>query len=351
MIKVLIVEDSIVARELLARILSSDSEINVIGTATNGEEAVEFVARTKPDAVTMDIIMPKMDGFEATRRIMETRPVPIVIVSSSLNKEEVEKTWRAVEAGAVAILEKPRYSPSGHLAEDAVKLIQTVKLMSQVKVVRRWTKHKLPEKVKPAPAEEVVPSASPRITPGKRVVAIGASTGGPAVLHNILRELPAGFPVPILVVQHITRGFTVGFVDWLNQACELRVGLAVNNEIAQPGNVYVAPDGFQMKIDARSRIALTNDEPENGLRPSVSCLFRSVAHAFRDKAVGILLTGMGRDGAEDLKLMMDKGAVTIAQDEESSIVYGMPQEAARLGAARYSLPPEKITQMLKSLIK
>jgi two-component system chemotaxis response regulator CheB len=191
----------------------------------------------------------------------------------------------------------------------------------------------------------------PRITPGIKVVAIGASTGGPAVLHKILRELPAGFPVPILVVQHITRGFAVGFVDWLNQACDLQVRLAVNNETAQPGNVYVAPDGFQMKIDTRSRIAVTKDEPENGLRPSVSCLFRSVAQAFQDKAVGILLTGMGRDGAEDLKLMMDKGAVTIAQDEESSIIYGMPQEAVKLGAARYSLPPERITQMLKSLVK
>jgi len=348
MIKVLVVEDSPVAAELLIHILSSDPEITVMGTARNGLEAIEFLSRDKPDVVTMDIIMPKMDGLEATRRIMETSPVPIVVVSASLVREEVDKTFLALEVGAVAALEKPRLSELGRPGVEADKLIEVVKLMSQVKVVRRW------KRAAPAPKNEslreVVPA--PKLPAGDvKVVAIGASTGGPAVLNQILSGLSLDFPVPILVVQHIAPGFASGFVDWLNRASPLSVHLAQDGEIARPGSVYVAPDGFQMRIGPNLSIALTTEGPESGLRPSVSYLFRSVAESFGDKALGILLTGMGRDGADDLKLMRDKGAVTVAQDKETCVVYGMPGEAAKIGAARHSLPPDKITEMLRRLAK
>ncbi len=346
MIKVLVVEDSAVARELITHILSSDPEITVVGTAADGAEAVEFVSRYKPDVITMDIIMPRMDGFEATRRIMETDPLPIVIVSASLVKEEVEKTWRAVEAGAVAVLEKPAYSDLVNKSGDAAKLVQTVKLMSQVKVVRRWKRTTVTQPAGPAPAK-----IAPRRARQVKVVVMGASTGGPQTLHHILSRLPADYPVPILLVQHITPGFSAGFVDWLDRSCALRVCIANHGERAVPGTVYVAPDGLQMKIDKVGGIAAVKDDPENGLRPAVSYLFRSAAGAFGDKAVGVLLTGMGRDGAAELKLLRDRGAVTIAQDKESSIVYGMPGEAVKLEAAEYSLSPDQIADMLVKLVR
>ncbi|MCA1960113.1 MAG: chemotaxis-specific protein-glutamate methyltransferase CheB [Desulfomonile sp.] len=348
MIKVLVVEDSPVAAEFLVHILNSDPEITVMGTARNGVEAIELVNRDKPDVVTMDIIMPRMDGLEATRRIMETKPVPIVVVSASLVREEVDKTFLALEAGAVAALEKPRASGLGTRDSEAEKLIEVVKLMSQVKVIRRW------KKAEPAPKTEPTRDVTPvprLLSRDIKVVAVGASTGGPAVLNSILSSLSRDFPVPILVVQHIAPGFAGGFVDWLNRASPLAVHLAQDGEIARPGCVYVAPDGRQMRIGANFAIALTDEGSETGLRPSVAYLFRSVAESFGAQAVGILLTGMGRDGADDLKLMREKGAVTIAQDKESSVVYGMPGEAAKIGAARYSLPPDKITDLLRGLIK
>jgi two-component system, chemotaxis family, protein-glutamate methylesterase/glutaminase len=347
MIRVLIVEDSAVARELIKHILSSDPEIEVIGTCSNGVEAVEFIARDHPDVVTMDVMMPKMDGYQATRKIMETYPVPIVIVSASILPEEVDKTWRAVEAGAVAQIMKPGFFDMGNPGDATHKLIQTVKLMSQVKVVRRWRRNANAAKtVSEVPRVDV--SAKPRDI---KVVAIGASTGGPPVLQKIFSGLPVAFNVPVLLVQHIAPGFAAGFVDWLNRTSTLTLRLATRGEIALPGHVYVAPDSHQMGIDSAKRITLSAEAPENGLRPSVSYLFRSVAQAFGDKAVGVLLTGMGRDGAQELKVMRDKGALTIAQDQESCIVFGMPGEAVKLGGAKYTLPPDKITEMLQNLVR
>ncbi|MEW6137020.1 MAG: chemotaxis response regulator protein-glutamate methylesterase [Thermodesulfobacteriota bacterium] len=351
MIRVLVVDDSAVARELISYILSADPEVTVIGTAANGVEAIDLVKKDRPDVVTMDILMPKMDGYVATRKIMEANPVPIVVVTSSLIREEVEKTWRAVEAGAVAVLQKPSFRDRGPHAEASKKLLQTVKAMAQVKVVRRWSHH---VKAPTAPREISVVHARPASPPPRqkaRIVAIGSSTGGPSVLQTILSGLGSNFAAPILVVQHIAPGFTVGFVDWLNRTSRLPVRLATHGETAHPGSVYVAPDGLQMKVSADFRLALKDDAQENGTRPSVSYLFRSVAQSFGDKALGVLLTGMGRDGADELKLMRDAGAVTIAQDKDTSVVYGMPGEAAKIGAAMYSIPPQKIVEMLQRLVR
>jgi len=349
MINVLIVEDSPVIREFLVYLLSSDPEICVIGTASNGEEAFEAVKRKKPDVITMDINMPKMDGFEATRRIMETHPTPIIIVSGVWDPKEVETTFRAVEAGALAVLSRP--VGIGHPDHEATAwdLIQTVKVMSEVKVVRRWA-HLRRGKVAPAPPPPTtVPS--PRSPADIKLVAIGASTGGPIVLHTILSELPTDFPLPVLIVQHIAAGFTQGFVEWLAQSSGFPVHVATYGEDPLPGHAYVAPDGSHMGVDRGGRIILSHDEPENSMRPSVSYLFRSVAYVHEKRAVGVLLTGMGKDGAEELKMMKDRGALTIAQDRETSVVYGMPGEAVNLDAASYMLPPEKIAEVLTNLIK
>ena len=347
MIRVLITEDSPVIRGYLEYILNSDPDIEVVGTAKDGTEAVKMVALKKPDVVTMDIHMPKMDGFEATRKIMETNPVPIVIVSASWNPEEVDKTFRTMEAGAVAALEKPR--GIGHPdSETSVKeLIQTVKLMSEVKVVRRWASlRKMKLASEPIKEEKPEPRTSDLDI---KLVAIGASTGGPLVLQNILSRLPENFPAPIGIVQHIAPGFLSGLGDWLNKTTNFPVHIATKGTRLLPGNAYLAPDGFQMGVDKSCRVILNSKKPEHNLCPSVSYFFRSVANNLGGKSIGVLLTGMGKDGAEELKLLKEKGSPTIAQDKESSVVHGMPGEAIKLGAAMYVLPPDKIAEKLKSL--
>jgi len=348
MIKVLVVEDSPVVRELLSHILSSDPGMEVVGTACNGEEALEAVERFKPDIITMDVQMPKMNGFDAARRIMETTPTPIVVVSGSLEPQEVSTTFRALESGALAVVRKPPGMGHPDHAESSSELIRTVKAMSEVKVVRRWARA---TRVPVAAAAPSVIEAEVKPSPvAIKLIAIGASTGGPLALQAILAELPADFSAPIAVVQHIAPGFIRGFVEWLDRSTKLSVGIATHGEKLLPGRVYLAPDGSQMLVGNPGRILLTSDEPENGLRPSVSSLFRSVAHAYGQRAIGILLTGMGKDGAEELALMKQMGSITIAQDEESSVVYGMPKEATRMGGASYVFAPSRIAAVLMTLV-
>ncbi|MDP2256398.1 MAG: chemotaxis-specific protein-glutamate methyltransferase CheB [Polaromonas sp.] len=344
MIKVLVVEDSPVVREFLVHILGADPRIQVIGTANDGEQAIEAVARQRPDVITMDLHMPKLDGLEATRRIMETHPTPIVIVSGSTDPLEVATMFRAMEAGAVAVLRRP--AGIGHPDHEASagELVQTVKLMSEVKVIKRWPRAgRQPELARPAQAHRAQVEAK------VKVIAIGASTGGPPVLQTILAALPQDFPVPVLIVQHMAAGFTQGFVQWLAQTSSLPVHLATHDEPIRAGHVYVAPDEFQMRVGRSGKIVLTKDEPENGLRPSVSYLLRSVVEVYGRDAVAGLLTGMGRDGAEELKLLRDRGATTFAQDKDSSVVHGMPGAAIKLDAATLILQPEKIATVLTSL--
>jgi len=345
LIKVLVVEDSPVVREFLANILGSDPGIRVVGTADNGEEALDAVKHHRPDVITMDIHMPKMDGLEATRRIMETHPTPIVIVSGSSDPRENMTTFRAMEAGALAVLRRPAGIGHPDYEATAKELVQTVKLMAEVKVVRRWPQVRrepvLPVAIKPVTGE----------TAKIKVIAIGASTGGPPVLQTILAMLPQDLPVPVLIVQHMATGFITSFVEWLAQSSGLPVHVATHGEYLAPGHAYVAPDEFQMKVEHGGRIVLTSDEPESGLRPSVSYLFRSLAEVYGGGVVAGLLTGMGRDGAEELRQLREKGAVTFAQDKDSSVVHGMPGEAIRLDAATFILTPGKIAAVLTDLAR
>lgn len=343
-IKVFIVEDSPVCRALLEHIYRSDPELQVIGSACNGEEALVALQRLKPDVISMDIMMPKLNGFETTRSIMSTQPVPIVIVTSSFSHNEVAATFQAFEAGALAVVAKPK--GPGHPSHAAMSnnLIKTIKAMAEVKLVRRWPQ------MKPQGPPAMVPVARP-ITPARRVrmVAIGSSTGGPPALHAILGILPKNFAAPVAIVQHISAGFIEGLRDWLQQATGWPVHIAAHREIPLPGHAYLAPDGSHLGFDQAGRFLLSNLPPVNGLRPAAAFLFRSAAAVFGDTALGVILTGMGSDGAEELKLMKDRGAITFAQDKESSVVHGMPGEAIALGAATHVMPPERIAATLVTL--
>jgi two-component system chemotaxis response regulator CheB len=345
-IRVLVADDSAVSRTLLVHLLEQDPRIEVLGAVVDGCEALTFLEKGRPDVIVMDLHMPKMDGFEATRRIMETHPLPIVICTATNDAQEVAITFRSMEAGAVACVAKP-VSP-GHDGFEAVtaELLQTVKLMSEVKVVRRWPRG-------PNGRAHVVPRpAQPTECPsGMRVVGIGASTGGPPVLQSILMGLPKDFSLPVLIVQHIAQGFVNGLVDWLAHTTGWPVQIAVHGACPLPGHAYLAPDDFHMALAPSGRILLSREPAVGGLRPAVSFLFRTLAEVCGPDAIGVLLTGMGRDGADELKLMREAGAETIAQDRESSIIHGMPGEAIAIGAASQILPADRVADFLISLVK
>lgn len=349
MIKVLVVEDSLVIREFLIQILNSDPEIEVVGTARDGEEALISVKQKAPDVITMDIHMPKLNGFDATRKIMENNPTPIIIVSGSSTSEEIATTFHALESGAIAVLRRP--AGIGHPEHEvtAKELIQTVKLMSEVKVIRRWPR--VQKKAEDSQLSSLSPVKLREIAPDIQLVAIGASTGGPIALQKIISQLPQDFSVPVVIVQHISEGFVKGFAEWLNESSNVPIHVAENGEYLLPGHVYIAPDGYQIAVTGGNRVALRQEEAENGLRPSVSYLFRSVAKSFGHRAIGVLLTGMGKDGAKELKQMKESGAITIVQDKDSCVVFGMPGEAMKLDAATYVFSPEKIAEALISLVK
>ncbi len=342
MIRVLVAEDSAVTREYLVYLLEQDPTLKVVGTARDGMDAVEQAEQLRPDIILMDVHMPRLNGFEATRLIMERVPTPIVIVSASFSRDEEALTFEALGAGALTMVGKPLGPGQPGQAESAEKIVETVRLMAEVKVVRRWPRR--PRSLTPA-----APIAPPERA--VRIVAIGASTGGPAAVFEILEGLPGDLPFPVLVVQHIARGFTEGLVEWFAEGSRLAVKLARADEPAVPGTVFVAPETFQMGITRSGRIRLVQEPAEDNFCPSASHLFESVAEAYGPSAVGILLTGMGRDGAKGLLRLREMGAVTIAQDEESSVVFGMPGEAVRIGAAQHVLPPDRIAEMVSSLAK
>lgn len=346
-IRVLVVEDSLVERTLLVSILSTDPEIEVLGAVKSGSAALAFLSQQKPDVITMDITMPGMDGYEATRKIMETTPIPIIMVGESWNPEEIDATFRAMEAGAVAELAKPTGIGSPSYEEAAHRFVQTVKAMAEVKVVRRWSRQR---RFSNSLDSKVTEPRQRRDSGEVHLVAIGSSTGGPAVLQTVLANLRKEFLPPVVIAQHIAPGFLEGLAKWLGQTTGRNVHIASQRERLLSGHVYLAPDGFHMGVEHPGTIVLSKEAPEHGMRPAVSYLFRSVTHAFGKTAIGILLTGMGRDGAEELKQMRDGGSLTMAQDQETSVVFGMPGEAVRLGGAVYILPPEKIAATLNDVV-
>ena len=346
MIKVLIVEDSIVLQQSLKNAISSDPLLTVVGVASNGVEAVEAAQKLRPDVIAMDWQRQAIDGLETTRKIMETTPIPIVLVTESGVPNDGAGFFRMIEAGALTIVQQPPGEHHPDHKRESERLTRTLQLMSEVKLVKRTGRSSTAQGT-PIRLAGVFAQAESDI----QVVAIGASTGGPNVLQTILSGLPKEFPVPLFIVQHIAEGFTAGFVEWLQNTTAVRLRIASHGENALPGHAYVAPDHCHMGIERGPRIALNHNGPEHGARPSVACLFRSVAQHFGSHAAGVLLTGMGRDGADELKMMKDNGAVTFAQNEESSIIHGMPGEAIKLHGATYILSPEEIAVGLTAITK
>jgi two-component system chemotaxis response regulator CheB len=335
-LRVLVTEDSVVARALLVSIVNRDPGLEVVGEARDGEEAVKLAAELKPDVITMDVHMPKLDGLEATRRIMAETPTPIVVISA-IDPKDVRISFEALDSGALAVLAKPTGPTAPDFATRAAEIVNTVNTMSGVRVVKQ--RPKLGGAVE-APA--AVPAAPAPARPVARrrvdVVAIGSSTGGPDALGKIVGALPASAPVPIVIVQHITVGFHQGLVDWLDNVTPLKVKLGAGGEPLRAGEVVIAPGEHHLTVDTGRRIKLVEEAAVRGHRPSATKLFQSITRVYGANALGVILTGMGDDGADGLVDLHNAGGWVIGQDEATCVVYGMPREAALRGAVSEVLP-------------
>lgn len=344
-LRIVVAEDSPTARRLLVEILRADPGLTVVGEAKDGVEAVELTQRLKPDLVTMDIQMPRLDGLEATRRIMTEVPTPVVVVST-LVERDIQTSMAALRGGALAVLQKPVGPESPDFDAESRRLRDTLKAMAEVKVVRRWPDRAV------APAPVPTPAPSPPVAAAKpSVVALAASTGGPAALFRVLSELPADFPVPLLVVQHIALGFSQGFATWLGSAGPLRVKVAEDGEPLLPGRVYLAPDDKHLGLHGEGRVEVSRAAPVQGFRPSATWLFRSVARAHGHRALATILTGMGQDGLDGVRELRDAGGYVLAQDETSSIVYGMPGVVVAAGLAHEVVALPSIASRLLACVR
>lgn len=354
MIKVLIVEDSEVKSQYLEYILSSDKDIEVIGRVSNGKQALDFIKKKKPDIITMDIEMPIMNGIEATKRIMAETPIPIIIVTARKEIYSIKTSMDALAFGAISVVDQPYGLGNSNECEAKKKLISLVKLMSKVKVVTR--KHNIEKKgLKLENSEEpaiydrtILPSVND--FGGKRIVAIGISSGGPQILAKILSGITGDFPYPILIVQHIADGFLENMVDWLKNLSKIPMNIGSDNELVRAGHVYFAPDNYQMGISL-GRIKLFKNEDGNKICPSVDFLFSSLAKHYENNVIALILTGMGKDGTIGIKALKAKGSITIAQDKESSIVFGMPAEAIKTGSIDYIQSTDQISKILLNIEK
>ena len=343
MIRVLLVDPSPAFRKSLSDLLATDPELHVLGEAGDGAVALDIAKRRRPSLILMSVKLPAMDGFEATRSVMTHAPTPIVILSDNDAPDQVELSMNALRAGAVSVQPRPDVERMLNHPASARDFLSTIKAMAQVKLVRRWAERGAPA-AKPAPA--VVP---PRPAPSSRVVAIGASTGGPAAIQRILSELPVQFPYPILIVQHIAPGFHTGFVAWLNASSPLPAKVAEHGEPLRPQTVYIAGDRRHLGLSNRSTILLSAEPPIGGFRPSATFLFETVSNVCGPAAINLILTGMGRDGVDGLRVARKHGALILAQDEASSVVFGMPASAIEAGLPDAVLPLSKIAGKLTEI--
>jgi two-component system, chemotaxis family, protein-glutamate methylesterase/glutaminase len=325
-IKLLVVDDSLLMQKILEDIFKSDPQISVVGTARDGEEALTKITSLHPDVVTMDIEMPRMDGLTAVQKIMETNPLPIVMIST-LTQREAQITLKALEYGAVDYVPKPTVQVSLNLTLIREELISKIKTaaLANVSIIKSMVHENF-----------IVPFKY-----SDKVISITSSTGGPPAVSKILRAFPADVP-PILITQHMPKGITKLFADGLNRECKFRVKEAEEGDAVQERLALIAPGGFHMVVNKAQKINLTVDPPVNYVRPSGDVMMASLAEVYGCKNVGVVLTGMGSDGAQGIRAIKEKGGFTIAQDEKSCVVFGMPKVAFETGCVDIVSPLEKI---------
>lgn len=324
--KVLVVDDSIFIRKILTDMINSDPMLQVVGDASNGREALEKIGTLKPDVVTLDIQMPVMDGLTTLKQIMDNSPLPVIMVSS-LTKEGAEETFEALDLGAFDYIPKPAGKPALNVNEIKQSLLSKIKSAANARIIGKQ--------------QATLRMDFRNITFLDRVIAIGASTGGPPAIEKVLCQLPRNIP-PVLIVQHMPDSFTSIFAQRLDKICGLSVKEAEAGDYLEDGRVYIAKGGYHMELNALSKIKLVKGPPQNGFRPAVDSLMKSVAWVVKDRAVGVILTGMGRDGAAGIKAIKRRGGSTIAQDDETSVVYGMPKAAKETGAVDSVAPIQRV---------
>ncbi|WP_027998864.1 chemotaxis protein CheB [Sinorhizobium arboris] len=342
MIRILLATPTPDLEELVKSAAEIDPSVELVGVASTGKGAVRMTRKLLPDIVAVELRLAGDDGAETVSEIMITAPTPVVMVAYHDGSQLGAMSARALEAGALAVIPAPTGGP--HEQGAVEKFLSTVKAMAQVKVVRQWRKKTNGNR----PIEHAVRPASE--TP-IGIVGIAASTGGPTAIRSILKELPSDFPAPILIVQHMSNGFIEGVAASLDAAIALNVKVGVNGELLRPGTVYLAPDGHQLGVSGKSRLRVVDEAPIQGFKPSGSYLFGSIARAFKSESLAVVLTGMGDDGTEGLRALHVAGGKVIAQDERSSVVFGMPKSAISAGLVDFVLPLEGIAAKITALAK
>ena len=337
MIKIVLVDDSAVVRAVVRDIFHATGDIVVVGEAENGKEAIALTEQLKPDLIVMDIMMPVMDGLTAIEEIMARFPTPILVLSATMDDREVNYAFTAIKKGALDVMEKPHFPGPLCGSSFGALIIEKARILARVKVIRRW-----PTRVAKVELKNGYQKG------GRDILAIGASTGGPKAVMGIMKSLPADFRATIFIVQHIASGFARGFAQWLDRDCSLKVHLAADGQTYGKREALVAPNDCHMVLE-KGKIRLVQSEPVNCCRPSIDVFFNSLAEEEGSRVVGVLLTGMGRDGAQGLRHIRDKGGFTMVQDEKSCTVFGMPKAAIALDAADEILSllsiPEAITKI------
>lgn len=338
-IRVLIVEDSPVVRALLEAIIDADERLQVVGVVSSGEEALRKIPRLKPDVISMDVRLPGIDGLQTTRRIMQEYPTPIVVVTGHRSQAEMNEGFDALKAGALSVLDKPAGPLHPDFERQAKVLCTQLVIMSQIKVIRQR-----PRRVLQPPVRSVPPASG-----HYDLLGVVASTGGPKALSQLLNALGAGFPLPVLLVQHITSSFLGGFVEWLNAIAPLKACIADDGELPQPGRIYLAQADRHLVL-RQGRLRLLDTPQVSYQRPSGTVLLESMAKELGARGIGVVLTGMGDDGAAGLLKLRQAGGYTLAESEATAVVYGMPAVCVKLDAACEVLPIYEIGPHLNEML-
>lgn len=349
--QVLVVDDSPLCRQLIVDAITRDPDVEVVGQAENGEEAIAKVIELKPNVITMDVDMPVLDGLSACERIMSETPTPILVLTADPRNQAPELTHRALAAGALALQVKPAMDagPEAWNLAREVKLLSTVRVIRHLRGVKKASTGITAAFSVPGSADSGV--VAPGAASAVGLVVIASSTGGPQVVHKLVSDLPADFPAPVLIVQHINAAFADSLVGWLGTSAKLKVRGAKDGDLLTPGTVLIAPSGSHLTVPSRGRVAVIPGEPRDGHLPSATMLLESAAKSYGKRVVGVILTGMGNDGVDGMAAIRAAGGKTIAQSQESCVVFGMPGAAIAKGVVDYVIHGDDVGKALVRLAR